>query len=256
MSTRFAPLLAFALLALVHGSAYAAPADAEADRLVEKSEQQTRGTSFEGKLSMSVVKNQDERKLDFMIWSIGRDEATIKILGPARDRGTANLRIKLNLWQYLPNLDRTIKIPPSMMLQSWMGSDFTNDDLVKTSSLSRDYTHRVLSKEKLQAQDAIKIECLPKPTAPVAWGKVILWVTPGDAVPIRQEFYTEKGRLVKVMEGTDIRTFGTHKIPATLTMHTLSRPSDSTTLHYESATYDKPVSPNTFTQEFMRKEAR
>lgn len=230
-----------------------AASPAEATRLVEKSERQTRGDSFQATVEMKVSKPGSDRQLGFKIWTQGRDKAMVKIHSPARDKGTANLRLQLNLWQYLPNVDRVVKVPPSMMMQSWMGSDFTNDDLVKSSSLARDYTHLPMGMSKVPGQLAIQIQCLPKPTAAVVWGKVMLWVTPGDAVPIRQEFYSESGKLLKTMEGSDIRQFGTHKVPTTVKMTSADKPGNSTVIRYSSIVFDTAIPGSTFSQEYLRK---
>ncbi|MGZ3712536.1 MAG: outer membrane lipoprotein-sorting protein [Bdellovibrionota bacterium] len=238
--------------------ATAAKAGADnADALIEKSENHLRGKSFRGKMTMTVKNSGSTRTLVLRNWSIGKEKSFVKVLSPAKDRDSGNLRIDLNLWQYLPNVERIIKIPPSLMLQSWMGSDFTNDDLVKTSSLTRDYTHKVLSHDKYEGFDAVKIECTPKPTAPVVWGKVIAWVRAGDGVPLKQEFYSEGGELLKIMEGKDVKTFGARTIPTLLVMHNLKRGNDSsTTLKYDEVAFDEAIPDSIFTQENLRKPAK
>ncbi|RZA08017.1 MAG: outer membrane lipoprotein-sorting protein [Proteobacteria bacterium] len=228
-------------------------ADSEATQLVEKSETQTRGKSLQAKVSMSVDNGGTHRAMSFRIWSEGKEKALIKVLTPAKDRGTGNLRLDLNLWQYLPNIERVVKIPPSMMLQSWMGSDFTNDDLVKTSSLARDYTHAIEKREDMAGTPSVKIICTPKPDAPVTWGKVILWVRASDAVPLKQEFYLENGELVKVMEGSDIKTFGSHTIPTKLTMRNVKKEGSSTTLEYQKVTFDEKISAKIFSQDNLQR---
>ncbi len=143
-----------------------------------------------------------------------------------------------------------------MMLQSWMGSDFTNDDLVKTSSLERDYFHQIEGRETLNDEKTIKIRCTPKPDAPIVWGKVNLWVREGDAVPLKQEFFSEDGELLKVMEGSQIKTFGSHTIPTQLVMRTIRKSDSETTMIYENAIFDDPISEKIFTQENLRKPAK
>ncbi|MGK5090119.1 outer membrane lipoprotein-sorting protein [Bdellovibrionota bacterium FG-2] len=233
-------------------AAWASPAD----DLVAKSEVQTRGKTFQGEVTMQVERGDAKRTMVMNIMSVGREKAYVKIRKPSKDRDSGNLRLDLNLWQYLANIERVIKIPPSMMLQSWMGSDFTNDDLVKSSSLSADYTHKILAREPRSGFSAVKIECIPKPDAPVVWGKIILWVRDKDAVPLAQEFYAEGGELLKQMEGQEIKTFGTHTIPTTLVMKNLKNPSSKdskTTMHYDKVVFDEPLKDSVFTQENLRK---
>lgn len=264
------PLSALLALLLLVAQAEAAPAKKapakkapakpsqvdEATALIAKSEEHIRGKSFRGKMTMTVENAGQKRTLVLRNWSIGKEKAFVKVVSPAKDRDTGNLRIDLNLWQYLPNIERVIKIPPSLMLQSWMGSDFTNDDLVKTSSLTRDYTHKTLGREKYEGMDAVKIQCTPKPDAPIVWGKVIAWVRAGDGVPLKQEFYSENGELLKSMEGKDVKSFGPRTIPTTLIMRNMKRKDSRTTLHYDEAAFDENIDDAIFTQENLRKPVK
>lgn len=223
--------------------------------LVEKAEYHLRGESFQGKMRMEIERDGQNRSLELRTWSVGTELSLIKVLKPVKDKDTGNLRQDLQLWQYLPKIDRTVKIPPSMMLQSWMGSDFTNDDLVKSSSLSRDYTHKIEKTETIGGEKALKIECLPKPTAPVVWGKVNLWVRESDSVPLKREFYTEKNELLKVLEGSEYKTFGTHTIPTKLVMTNVKQ-NTKTTLIYSDAEFDKKLEKSIFTEQNLRKPAK
>lgn len=224
--------------------------------LIKKSEMQTRGKSLEGTLNMTVIRGQTERKLEVKVWSVGTEKAVVKILAPAKDRDIGNLRIKFDLWQYLPNLERTIKIPPSMMLQNWMGSDFTNDDLVKSTSISRDYTHRLLGEEMLNGTKTYKIECIPKTDAPITWGKILVWLRNPDAVTLKNEYYTENGELSKVMLGADIKTYGTHSVATKLSMKLPRKGENETRLEYTELKFDGEIPQSTFTQEFLKRRAR
>ena len=118
------------------------------------------------------------------------------------------MKIEREMWQYVPRINRVIKIPPSMMLQSWMGSDFTNDDLVKESSVVEDYEHTLLGYETMDEGEAYKLELIPKPEAPVAWDRMLYWVRVEDYVPLRAEFFNERGERVRTMIYSDIREMG------------------------------------------------
>ena len=237
---------------LVAHTAFASPAD----DLVAKSEMQTRGKTFQGEVTMNVEHGDSKRTMVMSILSVGKEKAYVKIRKPTKDRDSGNLRLDLNLWQYLANIERIIKIPPSMMLQSWMGSDFTNDDLVKSSSLSSDYTHTLVKKGPFHGFPAVRIDCIPKPTAPVVWGKISLWLRAADAVPLSQEFYSESGEMLKQMDGQDIKTFGTHTIPTTLVMKNLKNKDSKTTMHYDKVIFDEPIADSVFTQENLRRAVR
>ncbi|MCM2277146.1 MAG: outer membrane lipoprotein-sorting protein [Oligoflexia bacterium] len=236
-------------------SAVAAQAS-EATQLIERSEANTRGRTFSAAIEMRVEHGGSARSLKMRLWSEGMGKALVKIAEPAKDRDTGNLRIELNLWQFLPNVDRIVKIPPSLMLQSWMGSDFTNDDLVRTSSLARDYTHELAGKEKLEGAEVARIVCTPKPSAPVTWGKVIAWVRTRDAVPLKHEYYSENGQLLKIMAGTEVKTFGTHSIPTVLEMKNAKKPDSRTVLRYSDVVFDSAIPERVFTQENLRTPVR
>ncbi|MEK7354961.1 MAG: outer membrane lipoprotein-sorting protein [Bdellovibrionota bacterium] len=227
----------------------------EATALVEKVEANLDGKTFQGRMTMTVDRGGSQRKLTLRAWRRGRDQALVRILAPEKERGVGNLRLKLELWQYLPNVNRVIRIPPSMMLQSWMGSDFNNDDLVRASSLSKDYTHKIVGREKLDGTKAIKLELRAKPDAPVVWDRVVMWVRDPDAAPMKQEFYDERGTLVKVMTGSNIRAFAGHAIPTIVKMTNAKKTGQSTTIEYDAKTiaFDRALSEDLFTQINLRK---
>jgi len=232
------------------------PAFGSADslrKLVETAENQIRGKTFQADVEMKVEHDGSVRTLGLKIWTEGRDKATVKVTAPKKERGSGNLRMKLDLWQYSPNTDMIIKIPPSLMLQSWMGSDFTNDDLVRTSSLANDYTHSSLGKDAIFGRPALKVNCVPKPEAVATWGKVILWIDEKETVPVKQEFYSENGELLKVLEGRELKTFGSHTIPTIVTMTSVRKKNAKTTMIYSAVVFDATVAANIFTQTFLRR---
>ena len=126
--------------------------------IVKRSDDLMRGDTSQGKYKMTVITPDWQRTLELDAYSTGRDRTFIRVLAPAKEAGVTSLRVKTNMWNYLPKVERVIKIPPSMMLQPWMGSDYTNDDLVKESSIVYDYTHTITGQEKIGADTAYKIE--------------------------------------------------------------------------------------------------
>jgi outer membrane lipoprotein-sorting protein len=221
---------------------------------IRRSEKLIRGDSLKATVTMRIKRDGGERTLKFKLWTLGRDKTSLKILEPVKERNVGNLRDGLKLWQYLPNVDQIITVPPSMMLQSWMGSDFTNDDLVRTSSLTEDYTHELAAKEKVGAFDSYKIICMPKPGASVVWGKVVVWVRIPDAALLKQEFYSEKGELLKVLTGDKIKAFGKHIVPTVVSMKTLKK-DGLTVMEYQDVVYDSKMDDQVFRQQFLRKPA-
>ncbi len=243
MSAR-APL-ALAVVLSVLGGAPAA-ADAEAEALVRKLEDVLRSNSSVGVYRIEVVRPDWRRVMRMKYWDdrIG-NRFFIRLLAPKKDKDTTFLKVGGNLWTYLPKLERDIKLPPSMMLNSWMGSDFTNDDLVKQSSTVEDYTHRVIDREGEGEESILTIESLPKPEAPVVWGKLILRLRP-DGMPVDQVFFDERGNAVRRIDFDEIATLGGRRTPTRWTVFTLDRPEQRTVLVIEEAEFDVAIAETTF----------
>jgi len=180
----------------------------DAKEIVRKADEKARGNSSRGELTMKIVRPSWTREMSLKIWSKGTDLALVLVTAPARDKGTASLKRKKEIWNWQPSIDRVIKLPPSMMMQSWMGSDFTNDDLVKESSIVNDYTQKIIKDSTIDGRPCWKIELTPKPDAPVVWGKVYTWIDKKDYIEMRNEFYDEDGQLVNTMLSSGIKLMG------------------------------------------------
>ena len=202
---------------------------------------------------MTVKTPRWQRALELQAWIDRPRRSFIRILGPAKEAGIASLRIGAEMWNYLPTVERTIKIPPSMMMQPWMGSDFTNDDLVKESSLVDDYTHRIIGSDTVGGTPSYVVESTPKPDAPVVWGRIVFRVRKADFLPVREEFYDERGALVRVMSFSDVRSLGGRTVPTRWEMRPVGKPENVTTVVMTSAIYDAPISSDIFTQRNLTK---
>ncbi len=233
----------------------AAPSYAEeltAQEIVKRSDDLMRGNTSSGRYRMTVQTPSWSRTLELDAYNSGRDKTFIRILSPAKEAGITTLRVKNNMWNYLPKVERTIKIPPSMMLQPWMGSDFTNDDLVKESSVVYDYTHTVAGEEMLGGDAVYKIQLIPKPEAPVTWGKLLYWIRKSDYVPLRQEYYAEDGRLIKVLEYSEIKQMSDRQIPTVWKMSSQTKPGNVTVIVVSDIVYEKPLDERIFTLENLK----
>ena len=202
---------------------------------------------------MTVRTPDWERTLEMDYWTVNPDKSFILITSPAKEAGTSTLRLKSNMWNYLPKVERVIKIPPSLMLQPWMGSDFTNDDLVKESSLVNDYTHKIVG-EVVEGGDACyQVLATPKPDAPVVWGKLVLAIRKSDSLPRKEEFYDEKGKLRKVLTYEDIRNAGGRNYPMRWKMVSVTKPGHETVLVYSDLKFDQRIPNRIFTQRNMKR---
>lgn len=151
--------------------------------LARKCDVSLKGRTQVGKAAMTVRRPEWERTIEMEFWLITPDKTFILITAPAKEQGTGTLRVQTNMWLYLPKVERTIKIPPSLMLQPWMGSDFTNDDLVKESSLINDYTHTIDGEITEGGDACYRLVATPKPDAAVVWGRLVLAVRKSDSLP-------------------------------------------------------------------------
>jgi len=160
------------LLGLFAISAFAQ--DIDIKEIVRKSDEKFRGTSSTGSFSMTIQRPTWSRTISMKSWSLGTDYSLIYVTAPAKEKGQVFLKRKNEMWNWVPTIERMVKVPPSMMMQSWMGSDFTNDDLVRESSIVKDYTHKLLGEETIDKYPCYKVELIPLENAPVVWGKVLM----------------------------------------------------------------------------------
>ena len=224
-----------------------------AKEIIRKADDKNRGLSSQGIMTMTVIRPDWTRTVTMKTWSKSREYSLVLITAPAKDKGQVFLKIKTEMWNWVPSIDKTIKIPPSMMLQSWMGSDFTNDDLVKQSSIVVDYTHKLLDREKVRDMDCYKIELTPLPDAPVVWGKVIMWVTVSGYDVWMAEYYDEDNKLVNVSNNYDIRRMGDREIPTRLEMIPVNKKGQKTVMHIDEMKFNTGIDESFFSQQNMKK---
>lgn len=251
---RFSRSLLFGLATLVPVSVILG--QPTATEIIEASDALMRGTSQSGVHEITIVRPDWQRTLKLESWSEGTDNSFIRILEPAKDRGVSFLKIKREMWQYVPKINRAIKIPPSMMLQSWMGTDLTNDDLVKESSIVEDYTHRLLGQEEQDGQPVYQIELKAKPDAPVTWDRVVEWIRVADAIPVRAVYYNERGEPIRTLVFSDIKRMGKRTIPTRTELIDEKKPGHKTILVTLAADFDAPIPKGTFTQQNLRRARR
>ncbi len=224
-----------------------------AEEIIEKAEDLLKGSSAKGTIEMNIITPDYERTMKMESWWVGNEKALIVILSPRKEKGNKTLKIGNEMWSYLRNTETTIKIPPSMMLQSWNGSDFTNDDLVRESNLTRDYDQELLGEEEIDGDTCWKILLDPKPDAPVVWGKLLYWVRKADYTPARVDYYDEKGKLMRYMLFSEIKQFGKRKTPSVWTMVNEVKPGHSTTFKILDMEFDTKISDRKFSfQELER----
>lgn len=221
--------------------------------IVQKTEDKLRGEQSFAEMSMTIVRPNWNRTIKMKSWSRGTDFSLILITYPARDKGTVFLKRRTEIYNWIPSIERQVKLPPSMMNQSWMGSDFTNDDLVAESSLVKDYQHKLLGELEIEGRKTWKIELVPKENAAVVWGKVILHIDQAEYLHLRTEFYDEEGDLVNIMEAKKIGNLGGKILPMVMVMQPVSEPGHKTILEYHALDFKVNIPREHFTTQYMKR---
>ncbi|WP_084555808.1 outer membrane lipoprotein-sorting protein [Alkaliflexus imshenetskii] len=220
--------------------------------IIRKMEQRMQGNSSYAEMTMKTVRPRYTREVSMKAWSKGDDFSLIFITAPARDKGTGFLKRGKEIWNFVPSIDRTIKMPPSMMSQSWMGSDFSNDDLVRGSSTVEDYQHKLLRTELFNGRDCYVIELVPLPEAAIVYDKVLIWVDKKEYIQMKVENYDEFGDCVSTITFSDIRMMGGREIPAIMEMVPHDKSGHKTVIETHHIEFDIPIQDSFFSQQNLR----
>lgn len=224
-----------------------------ATEIIQKSIDLVQGESNKATMRMSVIRPTWQRDVGMKAWSLGTDYSLIVITAPARDEGTAFLKRDQELWNWQPRIERSIKMPPSMMLQSWMGSDFTNDDLIKQTSLVEHYTHTLAGRETIEGRECYKIVLQPRPDAPVVWGKLEAWIDVDEYFTMKNIFYDEDGAVVNTMYGKEVRQFDDRRLPSIIEVVPADNPGQKTVVEYLDIEFNIPLEPSFFSIQNMKR---
>lgn len=225
----------------------------DAKEIVTKAENNIHGLTSATEMTVQIIRPAWTRTMSLKAWTKGEDYSLCIVTAPAKDAGTVFLKRVKEIWNWLPTIERSVKLPPSMMAQSWMGTDFTNDDLVKASSRIDDYNHKIIGDSVIESRKCWKIEMIPLPEAAVVWGKVIMFVDQKDYLELRLEFYDEDNKLVNILQCSDIRILGGRTMPCKMEMIPAEKKGQETVITYSSAVFDKPIDDSFFTTENMKK---
>ena len=246
--------LGLPLLAMTLMSAGLTAGDRHSPRaIIDRVDRVLRGASSRGVATMRVTTRHWERSLTMEVWSLGADYSLVRVLSPAKEAGTGTLKASRDIWNYLPKVDRTIKIPASMMMGSWMGSHFTNDDLVKESRLVEDYEIETTFDG---TRDAVKIwefTLTPRPEAAVVWGKIEYRVRQRDFMPLRARYFDEEGELVRTLTFSDFRRMGGRLVPARMDMQPHDKPGERTSVSYAELQFDLGIDKSFFSLRTLRR---
>lgn len=224
------------------------------EKVITKMEDNLRGVNAYNKVTMIVKTSRGDRTMKVEGWSKGSKKSFMRILYPKKDRGITFLKLDNQMWQYVPKIEKTIKIPASMMMQSWMGSGFSNDDMVKESSMSDDYDKKLLNEEK----NLITIELIPKEDAAVVWGKLIMVLDTNTYVPVSVAYYNEDNELERTLYYKDIRKVGKRYFPFEWLMQpeTEEDREKTTKIHVDKIDFSPKLKSNLFTKQALKRYSK
>lgn len=225
----------------------------DAKEIIKKMDDKLQGDSNKSEMTMSIVRPKYTRTIAFKNWSLGRDYFLTYVTAPSKDKGMVSMKYEKEMWSYTPSINRMIKLPPSMMSQGWMGSDYTNDDLVKQSSIVNDYTHTIIGEETINGRDCYNIQMIPNNDANVVWGKIVIWVDKDKIINLKAEYYDEEEFLVRTELGKEIKTFDGRELPSVLEIIPAEEPKNRTIINIISMEFDVDIKESFFSQQNMKR---
>lgn len=222
--------------------------------IVKRADDKMRGEkSSYSVMTMKIVRPSWERTVSFKSWGKGPELSLVYIAAPAKDKGQSFLKIKNEMWSWNPSVNRTIKLPTSMLSQGWMGSDYTNDDLLNQRSIVVDYTHEIVGEETVSEELCYKILLKPKPDAPVVWGKIMMWISKKHDIILKTEYYDEDQYLVKTEIGKDIKDLDGRFLPTTFELIPAEEQGNKTIITIDQIKFNIPIEDSFFSQQNMQR---
>ena len=195
-------------------------------------------------VEIKIIKPKKTRTLRLRMWGKGMDNALIVVDAPTRDAGTATLKVGNNLWNYLPKISRTIRVPPSMMMGSWMGTDLTNDDLVRESSYEKDYTSELIGPSTDPPGWKVRLDA--RPDVPGLWNRVEIVFSYDDELPVQAQYFDRKDRLSRTMRLEEIKEISGRRVPTFMTVIPEREEGQRTELRYLQVEFDVELAESMF----------
>jgi len=222
--------------------------------IIKKADEKWNGEkSSESYMVMTIVRPTWERTIEFKNWTKGKDNTLTLITAPAKEKGQTFLKVGTEMWNWMPSISRMIKLPPSIMADGWMGSDYTNDDILKESSIVVDFDHKVIGSEVIDGWNCWKIELIPHEDAAVVWGKIVKWISMDEYIQMKSEYFDEDGYLVKTEFASDVKIIDGRKIPGKIEIVPADKKNQKTVVIINSMKFNIPIDDSFFSQQNMKK---
>lgn len=241
-------ILAFSTIWLL-GSSFTTGLTAE--QILKKAEQKLMASTVEATMDVTIKRPKWTKTMSLKTWSKGTDYAMAYILGPEKDKGTVYLKSQNEVYNYLPKIKKTVKLPATLLAQNWMGSDLSTDDLVKMSNYLQDYNASLSGSETVSGRSCYKITLTPKSTADVIWGKLVVCIDKTDYIQLKTVFYDEDLEVVNTLIGSGIKNFGGKNLASKFVMTPSGKSGENTTLVYKNVSFNTPIAASFFTKSNM-----
>ena len=226
----------------------------DAREIIRKADEKMQGEeTSQSTMTMTIVRPTWQREITFKSWTKGRDYSLALVTAPAKEAGQTFLKRETEMWNWNPTINRLIKLPPSMMSQGWMGSDFSNDDLLKESSIVVDYAHEIIGEQEIDGRACYKIELIPLENAAVVWGKIFKWIAKEEYLQMKSEYYDEDGYLIKTELAYDIKTMGGRLIPSKFELIPEEEEGHKTMVVMDEIKFNEPIPDSYFSQQNMKR---
>jgi outer membrane lipoprotein-sorting protein len=225
----------------------------DAKEIIRKADRKMRGETSKATMEMKIIRPTWDRTIRFKSWTKGLDYSMTLVTYPPQEEGQVFLKRENEMWNWNPTINRMIKLPPSMMSQGWMGSDYTNDDMLKESSIVVDYNHKLLGEETIEGENCYKIELIPKENAAVVWGKIIMWISTKELYELKSEFYDEFDELSKTHMGSEIEYMDDRRIPTKYEIVPADDEKQKTVVKIQSMEFNIPIKEGFFSQQNMKR---
>ncbi len=227
--------------------------DLTAAEIIKKANDLRYGETSEGSMEMTLIRPTWTRSISMKIWTKGTDYSMVLITAPAKEKGQVFMKRKTEMWNWIPRISRMIKLPPSAMSQGWMGSDYTNDDMMNEGSIVSKFNHKIVKTEQFENMECYVIESIPRDDDAVVWGKKVSWISKDDFFTLKTESYDEDMYLVKTEIASEIKTFGDKRLPSKFEIIPEDNPGNKTVVVLKDIVFNKPLNESFFSQQNMKR---
>ena len=222
-----------------------------AEQILAKAEQKLQSSSVIATMDITIKRPRWTKNMRLKTWSKGTEYAVAYVMGPDKDKGTVYLKAKDNVYNYLPKIKKTVKLPAALLSQNWMGTDMSTDDLVKLTRLTKDYSAVVTGSQTVSSRECYEITLTPRADADVLWGKLVTYIDKKDYIQLKTVFYDEDLESVNTMVASNIKSMGGKILASKMVMTPTGKPGNSTTVVYSNMIFNKAISSTFFTKANM-----